>query len=61
MTTKRHRSARIFAVPAGLALISCLGLASALMGNGVWNVVSWTALALPLAVIVGALIRSRPN
>jgi hypothetical protein len=36
-------------------------LASALIGNGVWDVVSWTALALPLAVIVGALIRSRPN
>lgn len=41
---------RIFLVPAVLAVLSAAGLASALFGDGTWDVVSWLALATPIAI-----------
>ncbi len=35
-----------------LAVITLYGLLSALFGDGVWDELSWVALAIPLAVIV---------
>ncbi|MBX6743070.1 MAG: transposase [Acetobacteraceae bacterium] len=37
-------------VPALLALASTVGLVSALLGDGIWDVLSWLALGQPLAV-----------
>jgi len=34
-----------------LALITIYGLLSALLGDGVWDELSWVALAIPLSVI----------
>jgi len=34
-----------------LAIASCVGLISALVGDGIWDVLSWIALGLPLVVI----------
>lgn len=42
---------RVFAMPLLLALVSCVGLLSALLADGVWDAVSWIALGLPVAVI----------
>jgi len=39
-------------MPAVLAVASAIGLLSALLGDGVFDAVSWVALALPLAVLV---------
>ena len=39
-------------IPILLGLLTAIGLTSALLGDGIWDVVSWCALALPL--IVGA-------
>jgi amino acid transporter len=47
---------RIFAVPALLFVLTALGLAGALLGDGIWDVASWIALAIPLAVIVWCLL-----
>jgi hypothetical protein len=51
MTERRHIPLRrIFLLPLVLAVLSAAGLASALFGNGTWDVVSWLALATPIAV-----------
>lgn len=43
---------QIWVMPAILALVSALGLISALLGDGIWDVLSWLALAVPVIVIV---------
>jgi hypothetical protein len=42
---------KVWSIPPILALLSLIGLLSALLGNGVWDVLSWATLAVPLAVI----------
>ncbi|WP_101926334.1 MULTISPECIES: hypothetical protein [Luteimonas] len=44
---------RVFGWPALLALASAIGLVSALVGDGVWDVVSWLALGL-VVLVAGA-------
>jgi hypothetical protein len=51
MTTRRHAALRIFAVPALLAVLTAGGLMAGLLGDGIWDDVSWVALAGPLALI----------
>ena len=41
----------VFGIPALLAMISGLGLISALVGDGFWDALSWFALGAPLTVI----------
>ena len=41
---------RVFGMPLLLALISLLGLVSALLGDGVWDALSWLALGIPVVV-----------
>ncbi|OYU86561.1 MAG: hypothetical protein CFE29_27830 [Bradyrhizobiaceae bacterium PARB1] len=56
----RNNAARIWRWPFLLAVLTCLGLASALLGEGgVWWGLSWIALAIPLVVIVIAIRRRR--
>ena len=43
---------RLWAWPVGLALFSALGLVSALLGDGVWDALSWLSLGLPVAVVL---------
>ena len=45
-------TARPLAIPALLAAIGLVGLVSALIGDDFWDVLSWIALATPLAVIL---------
>lgn len=52
MVTARHSSIKIFLFPAIIALIIACGLLSALLGDDMWDAVSWIALAFPLVVIV---------
>ena len=49
---------QIFATPTLIALLSLVGLLAALLGNGVFDWVSWVGLAAPL-VIVGWAMRTR--
>lgn len=41
----------IFRIPIVLALLSILGLVSALVGDGVFDWFSWVALGVPVAII----------
>jgi hypothetical protein len=49
---------RVFGAPALLALVSAIGLLSALLGDDLWDVLSWVALATPVAVIVCCVARA---
>lgn len=53
MTTSRQQRP-VFRVPLILGLLSAVGLVSALLANGVWDWLSWCALATPLLAIVWA-------
>jgi hypothetical protein len=56
-TSRRQLVARIFAVPALLAVLIAVGLTSGVLGDGIWDVISWIALAVPIAVIVFHVFR----
>lgn len=45
----------IFAVPIAIALLSIVGLVSALTGNGLRDALSWAALAVPVATVAWAM------
>ena len=49
---------QIFATPTLIALLSLVGLLAALLGNGVFDWVSWVGLAAPV-VIVGWAMKAR--
>ncbi|WP_119458390.1 hypothetical protein [Rhodospirillaceae bacterium SYSU D60014] len=48
---------RVFAIPTLLALLSALGLLSALLGDGVWDVLSWLTLGALIVTIVRHVAR----
>jgi hypothetical protein len=45
------RFLRVFGPPLLLAVVSAIGLLSALLGDGIWDVLSWLALGTPIAVV----------
>lgn len=56
----RTRSFRqIWSVPIALAILSAMGLTSALIGDGLWDVLSWIALGAPIGAVGWALAQVR--
>lgn len=49
---------RVFAWPLLLALFSSVGLLSALLGDGIWDLLSWIGLGVPLAVMLWCVMRA---
>jgi hypothetical protein len=48
-----HRTLReIFAAPLVVGILSGVGLIAALVGDGIWDAVSWAALAVPVVLFV---------
>lgn len=57
-----HRTlTQIFAAPLVIAIVSTVGLISALVGDGWWDAVSWVALGLPVLLYLLFIWQSRPN
>jgi hypothetical protein len=57
---RRQSLGAIFLVPAVLAALTCVGLVSALLGDDLWDGLSWLTLSAPIAVAVWyALVRRR--
>jgi hypothetical protein len=57
---RRQSLGAIFLVPAILAVLSGVGLISALLGDGVWDGLSWLVLSVPIVVVVWfAFLRRR--
>lgn len=51
---KPRSLAAIFALPLVLAAVTIVGLVSALLGDGLFDAVSWVALAVPLLPVAWA-------
>ncbi len=51
---------RVFRVPMVLALLTAIGLLSALLGDDGWDVLSWLTLGTLIAVVGWAMMR-RPG
>ena len=43
---------QVYAPPLAIAILSIVGLISALVGDDIWDVLSWLTLAIPPAVIL---------
>ena len=63
-----QRSAlQVFAVPIVLGVLSAVGLIAALLGDNVWDAVSWLTLGIPCVVMAwfwfgaGRLSRRKPE
>ena len=57
-----HSFREVYGASCILAAITACGLISALLGDGVWDELSWVALAIPLAVIAWkCFARQRPS
>ena len=42
----------VFGIPIALGVLSGIGLISALLGDDIWNLLSWIALGVPCAVVI---------
>jgi hypothetical protein len=51
MSRLRQTIGDIFRWPLLLGALTAIGLASALVGDGGWDALSWTVMAVPLAVL----------
>jgi cytosine/uracil/thiamine/allantoin permease len=47
---RRKTIGQIFGIPVLMALLSAIGLVSALVGDGMWDGVSWVTLPIPTAL-----------
>jgi hypothetical protein len=56
---RRQSLGDIFLVPAIIAVVSCAGLISALVGDDIWDVLSWMTLSVPVGVCVWYAFRRR--
>jgi hypothetical protein len=54
---------KVYGTASMLAAITAIGLILALFGDGMWDAISWVALAIPLSVIAWELAvgRLRPS
>ncbi len=43
---------KVYGPAIAISVITIYGLFSALLGNGIWDELSWIALAIPLAIVV---------
>jgi hypothetical protein len=56
---RRQTLGQIFAVPALIGVLSGVGLLSALVGDGVWDGLSWLTLGVPIVVCAYFTLRPR--
>lgn len=47
---RRQSNGQIFAVPIVIGVLSVIGLIAALVGDGIWDGVSWLTLVIPIAL-----------
>lgn len=50
---------KVFAIPLAIGLLSAVGLSAALLGDGVWDSLSWIGLGIPASIGVWALVKWR--
>ncbi|WP_283189281.1 hypothetical protein [Pseudomonas sp. PMCC200344] len=50
---------KAFSTPTVIALLSAAGLFAALLGDGVWDALSWLGLGVPAALALRGLLQRR--
>ena len=50
---------QIFIAPAIVGALSVVGLVSALVGDGIWDGLSWLTLAIPISLCLALVARGR--
>jgi hypothetical protein len=58
-SSSRQSLGQIFTVPALIALTSAVGLLAALVGDGIWDVLSSLCLAIPAAIFCACVVRRK--
>ena len=48
---------KVFSVPLAIGIVSATGLFAALLGEGVWDTLSWVGLSIPVWVSVRGLLK----
>ncbi|WP_460144322.1 hypothetical protein [Pseudomonas sp. S2_A02] len=48
---------KVFATPTVIALLSAAGLFAALLGDGVWDALSWLGLGIPAVLALRGLLQ----
>lgn len=56
---RRRSLGEIFAIPFVLGILSSIGLISALVGDDVWDGVSWIMLGIPILLCAYFLLKPR--
>ncbi|MBN8976345.1 MAG: hypothetical protein J0I08_07695 [Rhizobiales bacterium] len=56
---RRQTLSQIFGWPLVIGVLSTVGLIAALVGDGIWDGVSWLALLLPILLYALFLLRPR--
>jgi uncharacterized membrane protein YkvI len=51
---------KVWQYPIWLGLVTILGLCSALLGTGVWWVLSWMTLIVPLTIVIWKILGPKP-
>ncbi|AJO81093.1 hypothetical protein [Pseudomonas sp. MRSN 12121] len=51
---------KVFGAPLFIAVLSAAGLFSALLGDGIWDALSWLGLGVPAALALRGLFRRQP-
>lgn len=57
--TRRLSLVEVFVVPFALGVATTIGLVTALLGAGFWDIASWIGLAAPVVVMLRSYWRSR--
>jgi hypothetical protein len=51
MTMKNNDFLKLWGMPIWMALVTMIGLVLAILGTGMWHVLSWIALTVPVYVM----------
>jgi len=52
MPTKNYHFNKTWGMPILLAVLTTIGLLLAIMGTGLWHILSWIALSIPLYIMI---------
>ncbi|MGE1152759.1 hypothetical protein [Pseudomonas kitaguniensis] len=50
---------KVFGIPLGIGVLSAAGLFAALLGDGLWDSLSWVGLCVPALIGIWALFKRR--
>lgn len=59
MRPRRSNFLRVFSTPTVIGLLSAAGLFAALLGDGVWDALSWLGLGVPAILALRGLLQRR--